>query len=122
MGIYHNAYPYYGWDEMYSEDVKQDIFPYTFFYRENVDEYGDLQSCWEFFLEDEECGEFFTFVSLYDCEDLACGIGLVFKGSEHDVLESMKAAQYEYNVFITKTFFDASKLPKPEFHLSTLCY
>ncbi len=120
--MYCDPYAYYGWDEMSSEDVQQNIFPYTFFYRENVDKYDDPLFCWEAFLQDEAYEEFFTFTSLYSCYDLMCGVEFDFEGSEHDVLTYMKAAQNEYNIFIAETFFDTSKLPKPGFHLSKFLY
>ena len=122
MGIYYNANTYYGWDEMSTYEVMENIFPCTYFYQNNIDTYDDLQTCWDFFLEDDECGDFFTFVSLYDCDDLACGISVNFEGSKQDVLSSMEDAQYIYNDFIKSAFFDTSKLPEPAFHTSTLCY
>lgn len=122
MGLSYDACAYYGWDEMLSCDILDNLFQYTYFYRNNINKYNSIEDCYSDFIEDDEACDFFSYTNLYDCECIAPGIGVDFNGSMKHVTESMEEAIEEYWDFIECCFFDKTKLPEPKFHVVGILY
>lgn len=125
MRIQHKPYTYYGWGEIDQDDLREHVFPYTYFYRDNIDKYSNIGAydktwfCWDDFRGGTEWKSFFVIVNPYDEVFCACGINAF--NSDGRAFH-MKDLQHMYNNFIESTFFDTTKLPKPTLHTSTLLF